>query len=98
MSTSNLKKAQKAVNDAFANLGIALTSYSANDLEYLAHQIDVITDLEIDPADLQDPAELLHEEQVQNEREFLDDDDYSSNEYYEDRDHELENDGASEDF
>lgn len=63
MANTNLKKAQKIVNDIDSELGISLVAYEVAELELLRDKITDLLELEVD-------VDLLHDA---DDDDFLDD-------------------------
>jgi hypothetical protein len=72
MADSNVKKAQKIVNEVDHELGISLVAYEISELEFLKAKIDAILDLEVDMDELHDADDddFLDEEDLSDDAPF----------------------------
>jgi len=80
MADTNLKKAQKIVNQVDGELGIALVAYTNSELEYLRNQLNKFLDLEVETDDLHDADDDDLLDDVDDEDELSDDAPYDDEE------------------
>jgi len=57
----SVKKAQKIVNEVEVRLGLTLTAYQNNEIEWLKDQLEEFLDLEIETDELSDPEDCIED-------------------------------------